>query len=240
MVARIIVEGLVKRYRRFGRPIRGGSPAVDGLSFRVDPGEVVALLGPNGAGKSTTIRSLLGMIEPDEGRARVETRDGNARARVGYLPEQVRLPRWLSGQRWLVEMAHAMGQGPAEAARWVERVGLAGAKGSRIGAYSKGMRQRLALAQAFMGAPDAIFLDEPASGLDPEGRVMLRELIRSAGEQRACVILCTHDLAQAAAVASRVLVLAGGTLRGEVRSDGSAAFAQVVERSYLEWMEAGC
>ncbi len=236
MAARIQVEALHKVFRT-GLPWRRGHvEAVCGLSFEVGAGEVVALLGPNGAGKSTTIRALLGMVHPDAGVARL-VGDGGRVARAAYLPEHVRLPGWLRGRRWLRAHGNIAGCDAGEVEGWLERVGLAQAAGARVATYSKGMRQRLALAQALLGAPEVILLDEPASGLDPVARVELRGWIARAAQRGAAILVCTHDLAEAAQIASRVWVLRAGRVCGTLCAAEHADFASDLERAYLSWMK---
>jgi len=154
----IVAEGLAKTY--------AGRTALHGVDLRVEPGEVVGLLGPNGAGKTTTVKILLGLVHPDRGRATVFGRpagDPEARRRVGYLPEQFRFPIWMTGSALLDHHGRLAGldalRRAEQASEVLELVGLTGREQERIGSYSKGMQQRIGLAQALVGEPDLVILD---------------------------------------------------------------------------------
>src|SRR5262249_35218408 len=160
------VAGLRKEY---GRKI-----ALHGLDLRVQPGEVFGFLGPNGAGKTTTVKILLGLVAPTLGEARLFGKpvgDAEARRRVGYLPENFRFHDWLPGAELLDFHGRLAGVSRAERAQRVpevlEQVGLGGRGGDRLNSYSKGMTQRIGLAQAIIHRPDLVLLDEPTSALDP-------------------------------------------------------------------------
>src|SRR5215831_18221717 len=179
----IVVESLTKTY---GSRLGGaGVRALDGVSLTITPGEVFGVIGPNGAGKTTLFGCLLGFLRPDSGRITI---DGHApddlavRARSGYLPERLVLDRWMSGLDFL-GYHHALARLPVatrhgDCVAALERVGLERAAGTRaIRSYSRGMLQRLGLAQALLGHPRYLFLDEPASGVDPAGVVLFRRLL---------------------------------------------------------------
>ncbi len=203
--------------RRFGEKV-----AVDGLDLVVGRGEVLALLGHNGAGKTTTIRILAGVLTPTAGSARVfglsPFADGPAvRSRLGVLPENHALEERLTARQNLRYYADVYGY-PRERvdgriAEMLTRFGLTDAADRKVGGFSKGMKQRLALARALQHEPELLFLDEPTSGLDPvasrEVTASLRE--QSAGEGRT-VVLCTHDLGLAQAVCDRVAVMRSGAV----------------------------
>ena len=169
-------SGLRKVFRDFwGRP---RTVAVDGVSLRAAPGEVVGLLGPNGSGKSTTIKMLLGLLRPSGGSVRLfgrDPREPDARARAGYLPELSNLHRFLTPRETLAYYAGLFDLPAAVRRRRIgellERVGLAGRDADRpVGEFSKGMARRVGLAQALLNDPALVVLDEPTSGLDPIGR----------------------------------------------------------------------
>jgi ABC-2 type transport system ATP-binding protein len=213
----IRVENLLKRYG----PVR----AVDGVSFEVQRGEVVGFLGPNGAGKSTTMKILTGYLVPDGGVAEIaghstDGRGTRARRHVGYLPESTPLYRAERVDRYLdfVGRVRGLGRRARRAAiqRVVEECDLRGMTRRRIGALSKGYRQRVGLAQALLSNPDVLILDEPTSGLDPAEVVRIRELIRRLGEDRT-VLLSTHVLHEVQESCQRVVILTGG----RVVADGS-------------------
>ncbi|MDQ1373004.1 MAG: gliding motility-associated transport system ATP-binding protein [Actinomycetota bacterium] len=196
--------------RRFG-----GREVVRGVSFRVEPGEVVGFLGPNGAGKTTTMRMLLGLLRADAGDAVI----GGA---VGFLPE-VFTGYDAMGVRAYLRFMAAMKQVPAaDVDRVTGAADLDDLVRRPIGRLSKGQRQRVGMAQALLGRPPAYVLDEPTQGLDPKQVVDARRLVRSLAEQDgAAVLLSTHLLAEAAAVCDRVVVIAKGKVMAEERP-GSA------------------
>ena len=222
--------------------------AVRDLTLRVAPGEIVGLLGPNGSGKSTILKTLAGLTTPTVGSCRLlghEAGRDSARANVGYLPESVRFPARQTGRELL---CYCAGLANVPAGRLAERVdavlawsGLAAAADRRLATYSKGMRQRLGLAQAIVHEPAVVLLDEPASGLDPEGRLALTQLIRDLAKQGRTVIFSSHLLAQAEQLCDRIALLGGGRLLAEGspaellgRERAAAAEASPLEKLYLE------
>ena len=216
-------DGLRKVFRDFwGRP---RTVAVDGLSLRAAPGEVVGLLGPNGSGKSTTIKMLLGLLRPSAGCARLfgrDPRDPATRARVGYLPELSNLHKFLTPRETLDYYAGLFDM-PADTRRkrvgaLLERVGLGGKGADRpVGEFSKGMARRVGLAQALVNDPAFVVLDEPTSGLDPIGRREVKDLIVELGRMGKTVLLSSHLLAEVSDVCTRVAILASGRVRAEGR-----------------------
>jgi len=208
------IRGLGKDY--------GGRPALAGLDLDVAPGEIVALLGHNGAGKTTTVRLLNGVLAPDRGEARVLgldpwTEGTRLRRRTGIATERPSLDPRLSARANLRLYAALYGvPREQEAARIdavLDRFGLLARAEDRVGAYSKGMTQRLALARCALHEPDLYFLDEPSAGLDPLAARELRGWIADlAAEHGRTVLLCTHDLAEAQRLADRVAVLREGEL----------------------------
>ncbi len=213
----IETSGLTKRYGGGILDRDGPTVAVDDLDLTVADGEVYGFLGPNGAGKSTTIDLLLDYVRPTAGSASVLGHDvreerERIRRRVGVLPDGVSLYDRLTGRRHLefaVEWTGSDDDPDALAAR----VGLAAdATGRRVGGYSKGMRQRLALAMALVGGPDLLILDEPTSGLDPNGIRLVREVVREASERGTTVFFSSHDLTQVEAVCDRVGIVDDGSL----------------------------
>ena len=208
-VAAIRTRGLHKVYR--------GRVALHGLDLQVQPGEVFGFLGPNGAGKTTTVKILTGLVRPTDGEAQifgVDVGDPSARRRVGYLPELFRFQDWLTGDQLLDFHGRLIGLSAAERAdaghRALVRVGLEGRGAERIRGYSKGMTQRIGLAQALLGDPALVLLDEPTSALDPLGRREVRDIIGRLREDGVTVFLNSHLLSEVELVCDRVAVVDRG------------------------------
>jgi ABC-2 type transport system ATP-binding protein len=217
MKTAIRTEHLGKTFRVgfWGRKVK----AVEDLSLEVAEGEIFGLLGPNGAGKTTAIKMLLGFVRPTEGRAFVAGEPAGslaARKCLGYLPENPALYEFLTGEEYLRFAARLAGLSRADAARrsggLLEQVGLAGRADRPIRRFSKGMVQRLALAQALIGDPRIVVLDEPMSGLDPIGRKDVRDLIFELRRQGRTVLFSTHILSDVEAICDRVGIIVGGRL----------------------------
>ncbi len=195
--------------------------ALDGLSLSVEAGETFGLLGPNGAGKSTTLKILFRLIFPTTGVARIlgeNIQDRSTHARLGFLPENPSFYDHLTAEEFMMFASDLFGI-PARQARrqtgeLLDRVGLAGTGGLRIRKFSKGMVQRLGIAQALINDPDLIFLDEPMSGLDPIGRRDIRNLILELRKEGKTVFFSTHILSDAETLCDRVAILDRGRLLG--------------------------
>jgi ABC-2 type transport system ATP-binding protein len=202
-------ESLEKRY--------GATVALGGVDLDVAPGELLGLLGPNGAGKSTLTKIACGLVRASGGRAEVEgTPAGSteARAAIGYLAELFRFPDWLTADELLSlhqELAASEG-GSSERAELLELVGLGKATGTKVAAMSKGMQQRLGIAQALVGSPRLLMLDEPTSALDPVGRRVVRDLLRELRGRGIAVVLSSHLLSEVELVCDRVAILVGGRI----------------------------
>jgi ABC-2 type transport system ATP-binding protein len=207
-MAAITIEGLTKRF--------GEVVAVDGLSFEVDQGTVVGFLGPNGAGKTTTLRTLLGLVTPTSGTARINGRPYRELAdpirHVGAVLEASSFHPGRSARNHLRVVATAAGLPLARADAVLAQVGLADAARRRVGGFSLGMRQRLGLAGALLGDPQVLVLDEPANGLDPEGVHWLRGLLRHLADQGRTVLVSSHVLAEVAQTVDQVVIIARGRL----------------------------
>ena len=202
----------------------GVKTAVEDLSLAVGRGEVFGFLGPNGAGKTTSIKMLLALIEPTAGSGRVlgaSLGDRRTRARIGFLPEHFRFQDWLTGLELLLIHAQLLGleprEGRARADSLLARVDLVDAAHRPIRTYSKGMTQRVGLAQALIGRPDLVFLDEPTSGLDPLGRLLVRDMIRELRSEGTTVFLNSHLLGEVEATCDRVAFVKEGRIVGDMR-----------------------
>jgi ABC-2 type transport system ATP-binding protein len=212
----LAVRGLRKRY--------GSVEALKGVDLEVGEGELVGLLGPNGAGKSTLVKIAVGLVRPTTGDAEVGgARAGSrsARAALGYLAELFRFPGWYTADEVLElhqQLAGSRG-GAAERARLLELVALSDAAERRVDGMSKGMQQRLGIAQALVGEPRLLLLDEPTSALDPVGRRTVRLLLEELRRQGVSVLLNSHLLSEVELVCDRVTIL----LAGEVVAAGTPA-----------------
>ena len=209
----IETRGLRKRF--------GGKTAVEDLSLEVHRGEVFGFLGPNGAGKTTSVKMLLGLVAPTSGSGSVlgaPLGHRETRARLGFLPEHFRFQDWLTGRELLLVHARFLGMRSKDARERTDallaRVDLLDAAHRPIRTYSKGMMQRVGLAQALLGEPDVVFLDEPTSGLDPLGRLLVRDVIRELKQRGTTVFLKSHLLGEVEATCDRVtFVREGRTVR---------------------------
>jgi ABC-2 type transport system ATP-binding protein len=195
----------------------GGTVALAGVDLEVHPGELVGLLGPNGAGKSTLVKIACGLVRASAGDARVAGEPAGsaaARATIGYLAELFRFPEWLRADELLTLHQRLAGSdgGPAERIELLELVGLADATDVKVGAMSKGMQQRLGIAQALVGAPRLLMLDEPTSALDPVGRRIVRDLLLELKRRGVAVLLNSHLLSEVERVCDRVAILVGGRI----------------------------
>jgi ABC-2 type transport system ATP-binding protein len=207
------VDRVEKRYR-------GGVRALRGVSLRVEPGQIFGLLGPNGAGKSTLVKILLGIVRPtncDGTMLGAPVGDREILTRVGYLPEHIRFPGHLTGAQALHYVGRLL-KVPADERRrragaLLDRVGLAEWSSKKVGGYSKGMKQRLGIAQALINDPDLVFLDEPTDGVDPMGRRHIREMLIEMRGQGKTVIVNSHLLGEVESVTDRVAILVKGLVR---------------------------
>jgi ABC-2 type transport system ATP-binding protein len=210
----IRVRGLTKSFR--------AHEVLKGIDLDVAPGEVVGLIGPNGAGKTTLMSCLLGFLHPDSGEIAIDGRandDLDIRRRTGFVPERMNFDRRTSGFAFLRYMARLAGVPRAETNARVqamlERLAIANAAERPLAQYSRGMLQRIGMAQALIHEPDFIFLDEPTSGLDPNGVLLVRDLILEQKRRGAAVLLNSHQLAEVEKVCDRVLFLSGGVIARE-------------------------
>ena len=211
-----------KTFRDFWR--RPKKVAVDGVSLSIMPGEVFGLLGPNGSGKSTTIKMLLGLLNPTAGHVELfgcAPSNPRAKARIGYLPELSHFHPYLTLRETLVYYAGLFNL-PAHVRKermeqLLKEMGIADAADRRVGECSKGMAQRVGLAQALLNDPDLVILDEPTSGLDPLGRHDVKQMIRRLASRGKTVLLSSHLLAEVEDVCDRVAILSDGRICAEGR-----------------------
>ncbi|AHL22625.1 MULTISPECIES: ABC transporter ATP-binding protein [Thermococcus] len=224
----IMVDSLIKSYGNFR--------AVDGVSFEVKEGEVFGFLGPNGAGKTTTILSILGIVVPDSGRIEVLGYDMaveplKAKEKLGYLPESATIYGELTAWKNLEFFASFYKIPHLEMERRItellKRVGLWEARHRKAKTFSKGMRQRLLLAQALVNDPELLIFDEPTSGLDPEGAILVKEIIREYRREGKTVFFSSHVLSEVEELSDRVGIIVRGKLRAVGKLDE-------VKRKFME------
>ncbi|MFL7890604.1 MAG: ATP-binding cassette domain-containing protein [Anaerolineales bacterium] len=209
MTAAISTQALTKAF--------GDKLAVVNLTLDVEPGEVFGFLGPNGAGKTTAVKMLLGLISPTSGSGQVlgaPIGDHHSREKVGFLPEHFRFHEWLTAEEFL-RLHGNLYQLPApvlnvRVPELLEQVGLGNHSGKKLRTFSKGMLQRIGLAQALLNEPDLVFLDEPTSGLDPVGRRLVRDIIRELSDRGTTVFLNSHLLSEVEITCDRVAFIRQG------------------------------
>ncbi len=233
----IRIEGLVKRFRS-GWPGRPPATVLDGLSLSVREGEIFGFLGPNGSGKTTTIKVLMGLIRATAGTAEIFGKpagDVEIRRRVGFLPEAPYFYDYLTAEEFLTFYGNLAGMGRdrlrARVPELLDMVGLAEARTRQLRKFSKGMLQRVGLAQALIHDPELVILDEPMSGLDPIGRKQVRDLILGLRDQGKTVFFSTHIIPDVEMICDRVGVIAKGKLltTGRVDELASHGHTQSVE-----------
>jgi len=239
MTPALSAQGLGKKYRVPG----GQLVAVDSLSFMVGEGEVVGLLGPNGAGKTTAMLLCLGLLERDQGEVQIFGGDPellSARRWLGYAPDAPLFPRTLTGLQILELHGALLGftraDCKARSLRIVEELGFAEPARRPCGAYSRGQAQRLGLAQALLGEPKLVLLDEPTAGLDPKGVAAMRDLVGQLKSRGAGVLLNSHLLSEVERVCDRVLFLKGGRLlrTHEVHAGGRRAEVRIANLAQVQ------
>lgn len=209
----IVSENLVKKFEDF--------VAVDSINFSVSKGEVIALLGPNGAGKTTTIRMLTSLLKPTSGRAIVNGFDvisepKNVRSSVGVLTENHGLYNRMPANEYLDFFGQLYDLDSTERKKRVTQLlthfGLKPAANRRVGEFSKGMRQKLALARALLHNPSVLLLDEPTSAMDPESARLVRDMIKDLQTEDRTILICTHNLAEAEELADRIMIIKDGKI----------------------------
>jgi ABC-2 type transport system ATP-binding protein len=232
----IKVESLTKRY--------GEKLSVDGLDFVVRPGIVTGFLGPNGAGKSTTMRMIAGLDEPTAGRVRVNGQDYRAAsapmAELGILLEAKAVHTGRSARNHLLALAATNGVGRRRVDELIDMVGLREVAGKRVGGFSLGMGQRLGIASALLGDPRVVVLDEPVNGLDPEGVLWIRNLLKGLAAEGRTVFVSSHLMSEMALTATRLVVIGRGRLIADTtveefvdRAGGSTVTVRTPEAARL-------
>lgn len=210
----IATEALRKVFSpRFGRSVE----ALKGVDLVIPEGTAFGLIGPNGAGKTTFVKAILGVLHPTSGEVTVlggSPHDPAVRERVGYLPERLHLPRAWKPIQYLASIARLkrLALGHRELIEALRRVGLADEAQRKIGGFSKGMKQRLGLAAALLGAPRLLVLDEPTDGIDPMGRIEVRHILHGERERGTTILLNSHLLSDTERICDRIGILAGGRL----------------------------
>lgn len=223
-------------------PSRGGEvTALEGLDLTVAPGQVFGFLGPNGAGKTTAMHVLLGFIEANEGEARLfgrDVRESIARQRIGYLPEHPDTYRFLTG-RELLDVTASLFRLDRRTRRQrigeaIEAAGLQGAVSRRIATYSRGMMQRICLAQALINDPDLVILDEPTGGLDPIGRRDIRRIIGELRDRGKTVFFSSHELSEVELVCDTLAILANGRIAVQGPAASLVAPGERLEKVFMK------
>jgi ABC-2 type transport system ATP-binding protein len=215
--------------------------ALNGLELEVSTGEVFGFLGPNGAGKTTTMNVLLGFVPPTSGTASlfgIDVRQPIARQRIGYLPELTYYYKFLTAEELLRFYAQIFGLPRAEADRRIDEtlklVELDSARKRLIKTYSKGMQQRVGLAQALINNPDLLILDEPTSGLDPIGRMKVRSIIQRLKNEGKTVFFSSHELGEVETVCDRVAIISNGDLKAIGRVPEIMQNNPTLEKAFLK------
>jgi Cu-processing system ATP-binding protein len=225
------IKGVTKRY--------GATEAVRDVSFDLPAGEAIALVGHNGAGKTTLLKLMLGLIHPTAGTIRVlgdnpAAGEFAARRRLGYLPESVSFNAALTGREILTFYARLKREPVAQSLGLLDKVGLGVAATRRVGTYSKGMRQRLGLAQALIGAPKILLLDEPTTGLDPELRLSFYRIVQELRDHGTTVVLCSHALTEIEERTERVIIMNRGVMVAHGSIDELRSIASLPTRIRLK------
>jgi ABC-2 type transport system ATP-binding protein len=217
----IEVDGLTKKY--------GDKTAVDGLSFTIEPGIVTGFLGPNGAGKSTTMRVIAGLDAPTRGIVRVNGESYQAAtapmAELGIMLEARAVHTGRSARNHLLALAQTNGVPAKRVSEVIDMVGLAEVAGKRVGGFSLGMGQRLGVAAALLGDPQTVVLDEPVNGLDPEGVLWIRHLLRALADEGRTVFISSHLMSEMALTAQHLIIVGQGRLIADTTVDGFIARA---------------
>jgi ABC-2 type transport system ATP-binding protein len=222
-----------------------GFKAVRGISFSVKAGEVLGIVGPNGAGKTTTIKMILGLYQPDSGSIRLFDKpieDSRVRARIGYMPETPSFYSHLTGKellQYVGELFELPKETIAQRSReLLKKVGLQDAAHRQLGGYSKGMLQRICLAQALMNEPELLFLDEPLDGLDPIGRIRMKEVLLEIKEKGTAIVLNSHILSDVSLMSDRIAIMDRGAILKLDTVPNIIPKGKTLEEVFIETIEA--
>ncbi len=236
MTTAIEIRDLTVEFQARGKVV----PALQKLNLSVAQGEVYGFIGPNGAGKTTTMHVLLGFIEATAGTAAIfgeDVRRSIARQRIGYMPENPQMYRFLTGRELLVMAGQLFGMRGRpladKAAELIDRIGLSGAADRKIAGYSRGMMQRIALAQALVNDPDLVILDEPTGGFDPIGRIEIRKIISGLRAAGKTVFFSSHELSEVERVCDRVGIIARGRLIADGHVSQLAGAGETLEQYFV-------
>ena len=242
MTPAIEIKDLSVLFRSHNGPVE----ALKGLSLTVETGTVFGFLGPNGAGKTTTMHVLLGFIEPVSGSAYIsgeDVRHSITRRRIGYLPERVETYIFLTGRELLHMAGRLFGMSGVGLRRRVnqllEQVDLADAADRRIGTYSRGMLQRIGLAQALINDPDLVILDEPTGGLDPLGRMEVRRIIADLRARGKTVFFSSHELSEVELVCDHIALMVSGRVIAEGKASDLVRPGESLEQYFLRTVQFG-
>ena len=227
----ILVKNLTKNYN--------GINAVDNISFKVKKGEIYGFLGPNGAGKTTTIKSILGLITIDSGVIKIDDIDilnkgKEAKKLIGYLPERVSFYDNLSAYQNMCFIAEMKKTSKDECKSLIEELGLSDAINKKVGAFSKGMIQRLGMARALIGRPPILILDEPTGGLDPRGVVLIRSKIKDMKNNGHTIFVSSHILSEVQEICDRVCIINNGKIVAQDTVDGLRKILKIKPKITIE------
>lgn len=237
MTKPLVVDSISKQF--------GDFTAVHNLSFEVATGEVLGIVGPNGAGKTTTIKMILGLLNPDKGSISLfggSIQDVALKRRIGYMPETPSFYAHLTGRELLSFVADLFGLSKTEkierSQNLLARVGLSEAADRQLKGYSKGMLQRICLAQALINQPEILFLDEPLDGLDPIGRIRMKEVLLEIKEQGTAIVLNSHILSDVEVMSDRIAIIDRGSLLKLETVQKLIPAGQTLEQVFIKTVEA--